>query len=323
MSVRQTLLSHDQWRTDALHTWTEHASVGDVSNPRFIHDQEVHLRDAAMVRGPARTPGLIPILRAATKNLERGSPESAAAHRHLAELLVEDSPWEASIAAREALRTLPHDDSAWASLGLAQTLLGHYGLARKAYERACAVAPENPWYAHNLGHLLDVGLGLPAEGLPHLERSVIAVADNADFAISYAHALARLGRLAEAQASLQRLPASDDRDQLLRWVRQGAGDMVKTPKPGRDEALRIGLTHLPFTRHEQARIRLLYRAIRPRFPKVRESELGAACVFAFVEETGFPLSASEVAAPFQVKLGVMRALLLRIKRIRTHSLTLA
>jgi tetratricopeptide (TPR) repeat protein len=299
---------------------TEHATVVHVT--KFMQNPEVRVRDAAMVRGNGQTPGLVPMLRAATKSLERGSPESAAAHRHLAELLVQDSPWEASIAAREALRTNSKDDSAWASLGLAQTLLGHYGLARKAYERACALSPESPWYAHNLGHLLDVGFGLPEEGLPHLRKAVLMLASNADFAISYAHALARLGHLGEAQATLYGVNASEERDQLLRWVRQGAGETTKgePPPPGSvtssptDHVLRKGLAHLPFTRHEQARILALYRAVRGRFPSARERELCAACVFAFVEETRFPLSASEVAAPFQVRLGAMRELELQIKR---------
>src|SRR5579871_4918126 len=47
----------------------------------------------------------------------------------------------------------PLDDGAWAVLGLAQSLLGHFRYAARAYEQALALAPGNPWYAHNLGHL--------------------------------------------------------------------------------------------------------------------------------------------------------------------------
>ena len=91
-------------------------------------------------------------------------------------------------------RLRPDDDGAWAVLGLAQSLLGHYRFAARAYERALSLAPNNPWYAHNLGHLYDVALDRPADALPLLERATSAQPNEADIAASYAHALARAGK---------------------------------------------------------------------------------------------------------------------------------
>ena len=98
--------------------------------------------------------------------------------------------------ARRALRPprarrAPADDGAWAVLGLAQSLLGNYRYAARAYERALALAPNNPWYAHNLGHLYDVALDRPQDALPLLAQATAAQPGEADIAASYAHALAR------------------------------------------------------------------------------------------------------------------------------------
>src|SRR6185369_5319938 len=70
------------------------------------------------------------------------APESDAwiyAHRHLAELGVEHDPWRASLFARRVLALRPDDDGAWAVLGLAQSLLGNYRYAARAYERALSL----------------------------------------------------------------------------------------------------------------------------------------------------------------------------------------
>src|SRR6185369_16666951 len=113
------------------------------------------------------------------------APESEAwiyAHRHLAELGVEHDPWRASLFARRVLSLRPEDDGAWAVLGLAQSLLGNYRYAARAYERALSLSPDNPWYAHNLGHLYDVALGRPADALPLLSRATFAQPEEADIA---------------------------------------------------------------------------------------------------------------------------------------------
>jgi tetratricopeptide (TPR) repeat protein len=156
------------------------------------------------------------------------APESEAwiyAHRHLAELGVERDPWRASLFARRVLTLQPEDDGAWAVLGLAQSLLGNYRYAARAYERALALVPENPWYAHNLGHLYDVALDRPIEALPLLAQATGAETGEADIAASYAHALARCGKLAYAKRVLKRAirrGGTADQMALWRWLDAGA-----------------------------------------------------------------------------------------------------
>lgn len=156
------------------------------------------------------------------------APESDAwifAHRHLAEIGVEHDPWRAALFARRVIALRPEDDGAWAVLGLSQSLLGHHRYAARAYERALSLAPHNPWYAHNLGHLYDVALGRPADALALLERAATAQPDEADIAASYAHALARCGRVATAKRVLKRAirrGATADQMALYRWLDAGA-----------------------------------------------------------------------------------------------------
>ena len=153
------------------------------------------------------------------------SDDGVFAHRQLAELLVERHPWRAAIYARRALAHASDDDRAWAVLAFCQTLLGNFRCAAKAYQQAIASAPGNPWYAHNLGHLLDVALGEPQRALPWLRSAYDAKVDNSEIVASYVHALARAGRTGEARVILERaLERFDSREleALLRWLDQGA-----------------------------------------------------------------------------------------------------
>ena len=153
------------------------------------------------------------------------SDDGVFAHRQLAELLVERHPWRAAIYARRALAHAADDDRSWAILAFCQTLLGNFRYAASAYQRAIACAPANPWYAHNLGHLLDVALGSPHRALPWLRAAYGKKADNSEIVASYVHALARAGRTAEARGILERaLVRFDSREleALLRWLDQGA-----------------------------------------------------------------------------------------------------
>jgi Flp pilus assembly protein TadD len=153
------------------------------------------------------------------------SDDGVFAHRQLAELLVERHPWRAAIYARRALAHASDDDRAWAVLAFCQTLLGNFRCAAKAYQQAIASAPGNPWYAHNLGHLLDVALGAPHRALPWLRSAYNAKADNSEIVASYVHALARAGQTGEARGVLERALArfdSRELEALLRWLDQGA-----------------------------------------------------------------------------------------------------
>lgn len=154
-----------------------------------------------------------------------GSEDWLFAHRHLAERGVDREPWRASLFARRVLSLDPGDNGAWAVLGLAQSLLGHFRFAVRAYRRALALAPDNPWYAHNLGHLLDCALDRPEEAVPLLAQATQAQPAEADIAASYAHALARCGRVAEARQVLRRVirrGATADQMALWRWIEAGA-----------------------------------------------------------------------------------------------------
>src|SRR4051812_7979002 len=173
-------------------------------------------------RGPEE---ILPLL---ARLARAAAPESDAwiyAHRHLAEIGVEHDPWRASIFARRVLALRPEDDGAWAVLGLAQSLLGNYRYAARAYERARSLVPENPWYAHNLGHLYDVALDRPLDALPLLAQATQAETGEADIAASYAHALARCGKLTLAKRVLKRAirrGGTADQMALWRWLDAGA-----------------------------------------------------------------------------------------------------
>src|SRR5262245_18824008 len=157
---------------------------------------------------------LVPMLEKIVKRAPRGSDASLFAQRELAEQLVERHTWRAARLAREVTLHVD-DDRAWALLALSHTLLGNYRSARKAYLRALGLHPGCPWYSHNLGHLLDVGLGRPREALAHLRRAHRALGSEPEVAASYALALARVGRRAEARRLLsEALDESEEQAEL-------------------------------------------------------------------------------------------------------------
>lgn len=272
------------------------------------------------------------------------SDDGAFAHQKLAELLVEHHPWRAAIHARRALSHRPHDDRAWAVLAFCQTLLGNFRSAAAAYEKATACAPENPWYAHNLGHLLDVALGAPDRALPWLRAAYHHKSDNSEIVASYAHALGRAGNLDEARSVLERgleRFESNELEALLRWLEQGArggagNDRAPTKRAPKDRLLaRVldrGLEHLPLDRKQRERARVLARDALGSAPPIQDraksttgippaadsgvslrrrssddvAGLAAAVAYAIVYVDHVPLSQAEVAAPFRVAVGRLR-----------------
>jgi len=103
-----------------------------------------------------------------------------------------------------------------------------------AYHHALTSAPKNPWYAHNLGHLLDVALGRAHDAVGWLKRAYQSAAYSGEVAASYAHALARVGRLAEARKVLGRAmkrTASREHTAMLKWLEQGAPADKDHPLP--------------------------------------------------------------------------------------------
>ena len=166
------------------------------------------------------------LLEALAARAPADSAEATLAHRHLAELLLEESPWRASLHCRQVLRVCPDDDAAHALMGLAQALQGNYRMAVGAFRRAVAVAPSNAWYQHNLGHLLDVALDRASEALPHWQRAARAHPGQEEVGASLAHCLGRLHRCDEAlevvRALLRRHPAHRDLLALRGWLEEGA-----------------------------------------------------------------------------------------------------
>jgi Flp pilus assembly protein TadD len=273
-----------------------------------------------------------------------GSDDGVFANRQLAELLVERHPWRAAIHARRALAHRPADDRAWAVLAFCQTLLGNFRAAAAAYKRATASAPANPWYAHNLGHLLDVALGAPERALPWLERAYAAKSDNSEIVASYAHALARARRTERARVVLERAIGrfdSRELEALLRWLDQGAPqtrDVGPRPRAPRAKApaaamatrtaprtgrlarvLERGMSHLPLDSRQRERALALAgdvvtaSRLPPAEPPAAGADgardvagLAAAVAYAIVYVDHVPLSQAEVAAPFRVGVGRLR-----------------
>ena len=177
---------------------------------------------------------VLPMLHRLSRVADEGSDESLFALLHLAELLVERDPWRAALFARRLLAHRPDDDRAWATLAFCQTLLGHYRYAASAYHRALSTAPKNPWYAHNLGHLLDVALNRATDAVGWLKRAYDSASYSGEVASSYAHALARVGELAEARKVLTRAmkrSASREHAALLKWLELGAPADKDHPVP--------------------------------------------------------------------------------------------
>jgi tetratricopeptide (TPR) repeat protein len=173
---------------------------------------------------------VLTVLETMTREAPDGSAHALFAHRHLAELQLSGSPWRAALHLRRLVQAGAADDSAYALMGLSQALLGNYRMAVSAYRKAIKLAPRNPWYHHNLGHLLDVGLSESAAALDHLRIAQRIQPEEDEIAASLAHCLARLGQLKEAQAmaalAVRRSPRNREHQALLDWVKCGAPSNV-------------------------------------------------------------------------------------------------
>jgi tetratricopeptide (TPR) repeat protein len=229
------------------------------------------------LRGSFDPMDVLPRLAKLARHASPASDHAVFANHKLAELIAEHDPWRAALYVRRALAHRPGDDRSWAVLAFCQTLLGNFRCARSAYEHAIACSPGNPWYAHNLGHLLDVALGLPQEALGWLEAAHAAKRENGEIVTSYVHALARAGRAEQARAVLE---GARDRfdprelDALGRWLDEGAPARPRTrPRAPRAPAnatpkrlarvLAQGLAHLPLDPRQRERALALARDALP------------------------------------------------------------
>jgi len=202
---------------------TEHASLTKLQN---------RAEKALIIGRPYQE--VVLVLEELARKAPEGSEFQLFAHRRLAELCLERNPWQTALHLKRLMRAGDTDDSVFALMGLCQTLLGNYNSAVSAYRRALELAPDNPWYHHNLGHLLDVGMGNAKTGAKHLRIAYRLESTDSEIAASFAHCLARLGRLAEARAIAKRAvkgsPYNKDHRDLLAWVEQGA-PADKSPIP--------------------------------------------------------------------------------------------
>jgi hypothetical protein len=155
-----------------------------------------------------------------------GDRDALFAHRQLAELRLEESPWCAALHLRKLILADAADDGVFALMGLCQAMLGNFRAAISTYQRAIELAPRNPWYHHNLGHLLDVGLGNARSAQKHLRLAHDLEPREDEITASLAHCLARVGQLAEARTlaaeALRGAPGNRDHRALLDWVERGA-----------------------------------------------------------------------------------------------------
>lgn len=261
--------------------------------------------ERAMDEGRGR--GIVePLLERILKVAPEGDPGRIFAHRHLAELRLEEDPWAAALHLRKVIGARPHDDVSHSLMALAQALLGNYRAAVSAYRRALALEPRNPWYHHNLGHLLDVALDQPRAALSHLEIA-LAHADPPEHEItaSVAHCLARVGRIEQARelahAALRAAPHNRDHRSLVTWIDEGAPPGrsgvtptfamagMDTPGDGEDDLssdteaveqlLEDQMRAAGFTSRQVAAARTLWADYRElRDPRVRRPEICAAAI---------------------------------------------
>ncbi len=159
-----------------------------------------------------------------------GSEPALFAHRHLAELHLEDNPWRAALHLRRAIdaQHSRHGDVLHALMGLCQALLGNYAYAARCYRRALQFAPQTPWYHHNLGHLLDVALNDLEGSERHLRLAYAQEPLHDEVVGSLAHCLGRRGKLEEArelaQQAIALAPRHKEHRTLLKWIEKGAPD---------------------------------------------------------------------------------------------------
>ena len=162
-----------------------------------------------------------PLLERLAELTTPGTEAWGLANRELARLTLDKEPWRASVLAKRVVAYDSADHLAWGVLALAQSLLGNYEFAAAAYQRARSLAPENPWYLHNLGHLLDALLDRPMQAIPLLRRALIRLPGDPHVLASLAHALARAGFTEEAREVMlpvMRKSALDEHHVLYRWL---------------------------------------------------------------------------------------------------------
>lgn len=197
-------------------------------------------RAEAALRRPRSRREVETILERIIEQAPGDSEHAIFANRHLAELLIEEHPWRAALHLRRVSGMAGDDDVVHALMGLCQALLGNFHSAVSAYRRALGIAPRNPWYHHNLGHLLDVALGDPHGAVDHLRSAHNMEPLEHEITASLAHCLARADAITEArelaEEAVAAAPRNRDHRALLDWIENGAptedGPRVSPRKEG-------------------------------------------------------------------------------------------
>jgi tetratricopeptide (TPR) repeat protein len=188
--------------------------------------QRTRTRVERALASGSRGPDVIGLLEELLHESEEGGADALFAHRQLAELHLETAPWTSALHLRQLVLADVADDGVHALMGLCQALLGNYRAAISSYRRAITLSPRNPWYHHNLGHLLDVGVGEAEAAVHHLRLAHEIETEEDEITASLAHCLARLGELGEARAmardALDGAPDNEEHRALLDWVEAGA-----------------------------------------------------------------------------------------------------
>jgi Flp pilus assembly protein TadD len=164
---------------------------------------------------------LVPMVERLMRKAQPGSLHQTYAKRQLCELICRTEPFRAARLAHEILDENPDDDRALATLGLACLMMGHYKKAEKSYRAALQIVPHCPWYAHNLGHLLDVAMNRSKEALRWLALARTALPHEPEIASSFAHALLRCGQTDRARTELLVACAGNHKqvdEQISRWL---------------------------------------------------------------------------------------------------------
>lgn len=195
--------------------------------------------ERALANG-ARGSDVVRDLESIVREAEEGDRDALFAHRQLAELRLEESPWRAALHLRKLIAASAADDGVHALMGLCQAMLGNFKVAIGAYRKALELSPRNPWYHHNLGHLLDVGGGNARAAIKHLRFAYELEPAEDEIAASLAHCLARLGELDEARGlaenAVRSAPENVDHRALLEWVEHGAPTGAATERRAGPEA---------------------------------------------------------------------------------------
>jgi len=214
---------------------------------------------------------LVPVLERLAAIAPEGSDDSTFAHRHLAELSIEENPWRAALHLRRVVQAHNADDVVHALLGLCHALLGNFRAAVTHYRRALTISPRNPWYHHNVGHLLDVALVTPRQALPHLRSAHRLEPLEDEITASLAHCLAGCGEIAEARAladdAVRAAPRNREHRALLAWIERGAPDGMgphapPVPMAQRQQQTPPGSAQSP--RNRRSSVRSADRAAGPR-----------------------------------------------------------